>query len=230
MFEKSTIEAYRQVTAPAGLKARVVSNDSIGNAKVAAKRLYKTLSVMAACLVLIFSATAFENRNHVSVLFGGEKLTGEPVVLSAANDENDVMMLGLEKPSGERTVSAKTCISLELEASQEMTISVSAGELAVFDAETGESLSGGTAYQQMAEQVSELNMELAKNSAQEESYTESAENSASDESYTVSGRVLLDWYVENGQEAKLHITSGNKESNICLCYDKTDGAWVIFQE
>lgn len=217
MFEKSTIEAYRQVTAPAGLKARVVSNDSIGNAKVAAKRLYKTLSVMAACLVLIFSAAAFENRNHVSVLFGGEKLTGEPVVLSAANDENDVMMLGLEKPSGERTVSAKTCISLELEASQEMTISVSAGELAVFDAETGESLSGGTAYQQMAEQVSELN-------------TESAENSASDESYTVSGRVLLDWYVENGQEAKLHIISGNKESNICLCYDKTDGAWVIFQE
>lgn len=218
MFEKSTIEAYRQVKAPDGLKERVVSNASAENADANIKRLYKTLSLMAACLVLIFSVAAFGNQNRVSIMYDGEKLTGSPVsVISGHSGEAGIVLLGLEAEKEAevkgRGISKEICIPLELHADKEMTISVSAGELVVFDAETGESLSGGTAYQQM-----------------DAGYAESAENSASDEGYTVSGTVMLDWYVESGQEAKLYLTSGNKEITICLCYDESEEAWVIFQE
>lgn len=195
MFEKSTIEAYRQVKAPDGLKERVVSNASTENTDANIKRLYKTLSLMAACLVLIFSVAAFENQNRVSIMYGGEKLTGSPVsVISGHSDEAGTALLGLEAEKEAevkgRGISKEICISLELHADREMTISVSAGELVVFDAETGESLSGGIA----------------------------------------SGTVMLDWYVECGQEAKLYLTSGNKKITICLCYDESEEAWVIFQE
>lgn len=229
MFEKSTVKAYRQVMAPAGLKERVISDYQTADTAVKSKRLYQTISIMAACLVLVLSVTAFENQNRLSVLYDGEKLTKEPVtVASAYSKEAGIALLDLEteKEVNGRSISKEICIPLELCTDNEMTISVSSGKLAVFDVETGESLSCGAEYQQM----DALNAESAESSGQNAGYAESAENSTPDECYTVSGTVLLDWYVEGGQEAKLYLTSGNKKSTICLCYDESEEAWVIFRE
>lgn len=143
MFEKSTIEAYRQVKAPVELKERVMESYQTKPANVINLRLYKTLSVIAACLILILSGTAFGNRENVSILYNGEQLTGQPMIISEVGDE---AAQGVAMASLERSMPVTMCVPLEIETTQEATITAFAGEMQIFSSDTGELLFTGTEY------------------------------------------------------------------------------------
>lgn len=143
MFEKKVIEAYRQVKAPVELKERVMESYQTKPTNVTNLRLYKTLLVIAACLVLVFSGTAFGNRGNVSVLFNGEVLSGQPVAVS---EFGSAASQGVAMASLERSAPVDMCIPLEVETWQDTTLTVSDGEMQVFASDTGELLFAGTEY------------------------------------------------------------------------------------
>lgn len=144
MFEKSTIEAYRQAKAPDGLRERVMDSyhgDATGTAK---HHLYRAILVMASCLVLIFSVATFVNRDDVSILFCGQEVTGE---LMTVDRTGLVRMQGSDSAISAHNAMAGTSVALEVEAGDEMTLKASSGEMHVFAAETGELMAEGTECQ-----------------------------------------------------------------------------------
>lgn len=141
MFEKSTIEAYRQAKAPDGLRERVMDSyheDATGTAK---HHLYRAILVMASCLVLIFSVATFVNQDDVSVLFCGQEVSREPMKVDRPGL---VRSQGSDSAISTHNAMSGTSVALEVEAGEEMTLKASSGEMHVFDAETGELMAEGT--------------------------------------------------------------------------------------
>lgn len=145
MFEQSKIEAYRQTKAPHELKERVLETYQTKSVVSTNLSLYKTLSAVAACLILILSGTAFGNRSDVSIRLNGEMLSAQPMVVAEANADA-VAMQGLAMASMERSMPSEMCIPLTVETTQETTITISNGAMHIFASDSGELLYVGTAY------------------------------------------------------------------------------------
>lgn len=140
MFEKSTIEAYRQAKAPEGLRERVMDSYHRNATGTAKHHLYRAILVMASCLVLIFSVATFVNQDDVSILFCGQEVSREP---RKVDQPGLVRMQGGDSAISAHNAMEGTCVALEVEAGDEMTLKASSGEMHVFAAETGELIAEG---------------------------------------------------------------------------------------
>ena len=124
MFDKKTVDAYKQITAPDELKEKVMAACFVDKAPekrnfFGTMRMYATL---AACfvLVIVFSVFAVGNFGDLSVSVYGKTLTSEPMVLS--NSEIEPIAY-----SAEPRALCRTSVPVEIEVSGETEISVSDG-------------------------------------------------------------------------------------------------------
>lgn len=143
MFDKKTVDAYKQITAPDELKEKVMAACFVDKAPekrnfFGTMRMYATL---AACfvLVIVFSVFAVGNFGDLSVSVYGKTLTFEPMVLS--NSEIEPIAY-----SAEPRALCRTSVPVEIEVSGETEISVSDGMMKVCAAETEEELYSGTEF------------------------------------------------------------------------------------
>lgn len=223
MFDKTAIEEYKQVAAPANLKERVMKTYQTGNAKKSNIRMYKTFSLVAACLVLVFAASFFVSRdgNRISVSIYGSQVSEQPMTISmavpmnaavddaTANDAtaNDATANeGIMMASFGRTIQPQMNIPLTVEVSSESKIAVSGGEMQIFDAATGELLFTGMEY-------------TAKGTVSVEWWVEASEPEAA-----------LDNTSSMGDTPYMCISAGKKVCTLQLEYDETDGVWMIYQK
>lgn len=214
MFDETAITQYKQVAAPAELKERVMKNTQTGNAKKSNIRLYKTLSLAAACLVLVFAVPLFTGRtgSRISVTINGSQVTEEPMVLSQAmpmaiSQEEAVENEGIMMASFGRAMQPVMSIPLTVEVSSESKIAVSGGEMQIFDATTGELLYAGTEY------TAESTVSIAWNVETGEQTTAAMDDasSMSDVPY-------------------MSISTGKQTRILQLEYEETDGVWMIYQK
>lgn len=143
MFDKSTIEAYRQGKAPDALKKRVMEACSETNVYRKRFGLVPVAIAIAACMILIFSGVSMRMQHGVSVYFQGEKLSEEPVVLMQADNtdarESEVLSAG-------RSSSGNQGLIFRLETDKEMTLQTESGTMHIFSQDTDEMLFSGTKY------------------------------------------------------------------------------------
>ncbi len=138
MIDPKQVEAYRQLKAPDTLKQRVMESAEMRTEPLKLKpRWFKTLGGVA-CLVIVCVAAFFAMRptSETEVLYEGEPLSAQPVTIAPA-------MTAKAVPFGEKMVTP-VGVPLEINLSTETKISVSAGELQVYEAGTGELLFVGT--------------------------------------------------------------------------------------
>ena len=139
MFDKTDIEAYQSVKAPGGLKERVMSTYDKG--KVTNISLYKTIMVVAASLVLVISASTFAGMKvgNISIEMNGKELSANPTKLT----DNGLAMVAAfcDSPSEQTTV------AMEIDSFLKTVITVTGGEINVFDSGTGELLYTGNEYE-----------------------------------------------------------------------------------
>ena len=143
MFDEKEMRAYRNISAPADLKERVLSScANVHPARPNFSAMIRTVSGAAACLVLVIVLSVFAvgRFDDTSVSVSGEGLLPECSVL--VHPEHGVAPLSAH-PIG-KSIAAPVSIPVELTLSEETTITVSAGELCMKDAD-GEAHSFGTA-------------------------------------------------------------------------------------
>ncbi len=151
MFDEKAIESYKQVVASPELKNRVMKSYHTGYAKNNHIRLYKSLSLVAACLVLVFAVSVFAGRGgRISVSLNGTQISETPIEISmacpmavpaeAAEDA------GIMTASAGRSMQPQISIPLTVECTSETKIAVSDGEIQIFDESTGELLFAGSEY------------------------------------------------------------------------------------
>ena len=135
MFNKDDIEKYQSIAPSEDLKKRVMATYEQGKGTKKHNTLYKQVSLIAACVVLVIVGAVFVRTEpaEVKLYANGEMVAGNSVVL----DEYGV---GL---ASERSVSDEIIINLETTAFLKSEIKVSQGEISVFDKKTGEALSSG---------------------------------------------------------------------------------------
>lgn len=211
MFDETAIAQYKEVAAPVSLKERVMKNTQTGNAKKSNIRLYRTLSLAAACLVLVFAASVFTGRtgSGISVTINGSQLTEEPMVLSQAMpmENSQEENAGIMTASFSRAAQPVISIPLTVEVSSKSKIAVYGGEMQIFDANTGELLFAGTEY------TAEGTVSIAWNVETGEPATAAMEDvsSMSDVPY-------------------MSISAGKQTRILQLEYEETDGVWTIYQK
>ncbi len=143
MFDSKEIEAYRAISAPADLRQKVLSSctEEMKPARNFS-RMIRTVSTLAACLVLVtcFSVMALGNFFEADAFISGEMITEEATVFA----EEEAMPLSLDA----RTLS-HVDVPMTLEMRGKTEITVSDGVLLILDDTTDEVLetvSSGTAY------------------------------------------------------------------------------------
>lgn len=140
MFDGKAIEDYKQVVAPPELKNRVMKSVQAGYAKSNNIRLYKSLSLVAACLVMVFAVAVFSGRGTgLTVTLNGTRVSQTPIVVDAGDT-------GVMAASFGRAMQPQISIPLTVEASDKSEIAVSEGEMQIFDATGTELLYTGTGY------------------------------------------------------------------------------------
>ena len=138
MFNKEDIAKYQSIAPSEDLKKRVMATYEQGKETKKHKTLYKQISLIAACVVLVIVGAVFVRTEpaEVKLYANGETVAENSVVL----DEYGV---GL---ASERSVSDEiVIINLETTAFLKSEITVSQGEISVFDKKTGEIVSSGDA-------------------------------------------------------------------------------------
>lgn len=136
MFDKKDVEEYRSITPSKELKERVLAMYD-NNAKAKVKpAFYKQLALIAACIVIVVAASGFAvaDMSKIDLYTNGELISQSPVALT----DNANGLVPARSASVDDIV-----IQLEAKAFFESEISVSQGELSVFDAETGDLLACG---------------------------------------------------------------------------------------
>ncbi len=144
MFDSKEIEAYRAISAPADLRQKVLSSctEEMKPARNFS-RMIRTVSTLAACLVLVtcFSVMALGNFFEANVFVSGEMVTSEEMQLLFTED---VTPLSLDARAFSHL---EVPMTLEMRGKAEIT--VSDGILLILDDMTDEVLANvlpGTAY------------------------------------------------------------------------------------
>lgn len=138
MFNKEDIAKYQSIAPSEDLKKRVMATYEQGKETKKHNTLYKQISLIAACVVLVIVGAVFVRTEpaEVKLYANGEMVAENSVVL----DEYGV---GL---ASERSVSEDVVIiNLETTAFLKSEIKVYQGEIIVFDKKTGEVISSGDA-------------------------------------------------------------------------------------
>lgn len=136
MFNKEDIAKYQSITPSEDLKKRVMATYEQGKETKKHNTLYKQLSLIAACIVLVIIGAVFVRTEpaEVKLYANGEMISENSVVL----DEYGVGLASQRSVSDEIVI-----INLETTAFLKSEIKVSQGEISVFDKKTGEVLSSG---------------------------------------------------------------------------------------
>lgn len=136
MFNKEDVEKYQSIAPSEDLKKRVMATYEQKIEPEKHSLVYKQISLIAACLVLVIVGAVFVRTESAKVRLyaNGEKIAEEAIVL-------DEYGIGL---ASERSVSEDVVIfNLETTAFLKSEIKVSQGEISVFDKKTGVALSSG---------------------------------------------------------------------------------------
>ncbi len=138
MIDPKQVDAYRQIKAPDTLKQRVMESAELRAKPITLNRQWQKALGGVACLVIVCIAAFFMMRPTpgAEVLYEGEPLSAEVISITPA-------MAAKAVPFGEKMVTP-IGIPLEIKLSRETKISVSGGELQVYDPESGELLFVGT--------------------------------------------------------------------------------------
>ena len=126
MFDQNQKNAYLNIKAPLQLKNRVLSAAQTCPANETVKRnknfssALKRLTVVAACLVLVLTASVviFRNGGNTSFYVDGQKLTGDSVAVRTAN-EGLARAFSLE----EESVTVKVPVEMKLKGKAQINIS-----------------------------------------------------------------------------------------------------------
>lgn len=126
MFDKNQKDAYLNIKAPLQLKNRVLSAAHTCPTVETVKRnknfssVLKRLTVVAACLVLVLTASVviFRNGGNTSFYVDGQKLTGASVAVRTAN-EGLARAFSLE----EESVTVKVPVEMKLKGKVQINIS-----------------------------------------------------------------------------------------------------------
>lgn len=138
MFNKEEIAKYQSIAPSEDLKKRVMATYEQGKGTKKQNTLYKQLSLIAACIVLVIVGAVFIRAESAKV-----KLYANGELVSENSVKLDEYGIGL---ASERGVSEDVVIiNLETTAFLKSEIKVSQGELSIFDKKTGEMLSSGEA-------------------------------------------------------------------------------------
>lgn len=142
MFEEKEIESYQQIVAPPELKSRVMKAYHSGHTKNNHARMYKSFSLLAACLVLVLAVSVFTGRgNRISVSFNGTQLTETPVAIRTQSTED----VGVRTAAYGRNMQQHLEIPLTVETSSRGSIVVSEGWMQIYAAD-GKLLFEGSEY------------------------------------------------------------------------------------
>lgn len=136
MFNKEDIAKYQSIAPSEDLKKRVMATYEQGKETKKHNTLYKQISLIAACVVLVIVGAVFVRTEpaEVKLYANGEMVAENSVVL----DEYGVGLASQRSVSDEIVI-----INLETTAFLKSEIEVSQGEISVFDKKTGEVLSSG---------------------------------------------------------------------------------------
>lgn len=133
MFDKPTVEAYKKLTAPASLKDKVMSLSETQN--TSKRPIFAATSVAAAVLVLVALTLALVHpADDVIISYNGSELTGSTVTI--AEEQSDIALYARIVPPA--------VVTLSVEADKAVSISVTNGELLVFDDCQNEPVASGT--------------------------------------------------------------------------------------
>lgn len=142
MFEEKDIESYQQIVAPPEMKNRVMKAYHTGHTKNNHARMYKSLSLLAACLVLVLAVSVFTGRgDRISVSFNGTQLAETPVALRTQSTED----VGVRTAAYGRNMQQHLEIPLTVETSSRGSIVVSEGWMQIYAAD-GKLLCEGSEY------------------------------------------------------------------------------------
>ena len=136
MFNKEDIEKYQSIAPSEDLKKRVMATYEQGKETKKHSSMYKQISLIAACIVLVIVGAVFIRTESAEI-----KLYANGEIVSQDSVSLDEYGIGL---ASQRSVSDEiVIINLETKAFLKSEIKVSQGEISVFDKKTGEVLSSG---------------------------------------------------------------------------------------
>ncbi len=138
MFNKEDIAKYQSIAPSEDLKKRVIATYEQGKETKKHSTLYKQVSLIAACIVLVIVGAVFVRTvpAEIKLYANGENVSQNFVNL----DEYGIGLASQRSVSDEIVI-----INLETTAFLKSEIKVSQGEISVFDKKTGEVLSSGDA-------------------------------------------------------------------------------------
>ncbi len=130
MFDKQSIEAYRNIKAPEELREKVMRLNpelsSPGSNHRSKNAMLRPIAAVACAAVICLAVSfSFWNQKDAALLYQGVPVEGEPAVIAADMPQSAALVRD-SVPSG---------IPLELETAERTKVSVSGGELSAFDAE-----------------------------------------------------------------------------------------------
>ncbi len=136
MFNKSDIEKYQSIAPSDDLKKRVMATYEQNKETKKHNTFYKQFTLIAACVVLVIVGSVFAETQaeEIRLYANGEVISENPVSL----DEYGIGLASARSVSDEILI-----INLETWAFFESEITVSQGEIKVFDKKTSELLSVG---------------------------------------------------------------------------------------
>ena len=136
MFNKEDIEKYQSIAPSEELKMRVMATYEQGEKCKKHNTLYKQISLLAACFVLVIVGAVFIRTESAEI-----KLFANGEVVSENSVDLNEYGVGL---ASERSVSENVVIiNLETTAFLKSEIKVSQGEISVFDKKNGEFIFAG---------------------------------------------------------------------------------------
>ena len=99
MFDKSTVDSYRQISAPPALREKVMAmaGSPVNTRNVPARIM--SIAAAAACLVLVaVGALLFRPANDITVAYNGAELTSEAVVILPEEDQPALLSARIVPP------------------------------------------------------------------------------------------------------------------------------------
>ncbi len=139
MFNKDDIEEYQRITPTDELKERVMATYEKGKEAKNNYSLYKQISLIAACIVIVIVGAVFVRTESAKIkLFANGEIVSD-------NSVNLYEEYGIGLASARNVSDDVLVINLETTAFFETYIAVSEGEIKVFDDKTNELLSSGSA-------------------------------------------------------------------------------------
>ncbi len=134
MFNENDIEKYRSIAPPKALKERVMATYDNGTKRKPQIKLYKQISLIAACVVLVIVSSVVVKTGVGKIdLFADNSRVSE---MSVTFNENGVQM------ASERTV-INDSVDFRIKTFIKSEISVSQGKLSLCDEKTGEVIASG---------------------------------------------------------------------------------------